>query len=204
MRILAILALTALSLSACADDGPYDGYDHRSRFDVTVESRDLVVTSKSGSPDATEMAGLRALAREYLRRPAAPVLLSGPPEETAKLAQLLTALGLRPEQISQRAVEPGPIEIAAPVWQAKVPECGHWQQDLTWDQSNRNTDNFGCAVTRNMGLMIADPADLVRARESSARSGTRAVDVLDKYGQGKATSSAAEPNASSTVSAVAK
>lgn len=58
------------------------------------------------------------------------------------------------------------------------------------------------AVERNRAMMVQNPADLIRAREASGRDGTRAVDVLAKYGRGEATSSAPEALSGGSVSSV--
>lgn len=204
MRASLALVLIVLAVSACTDHRDSALYDHRDRHGVRVESRQLVAEVKTGTPSVDEMAGLRALTAEYLRRPAAPVLLTGPLEQTAQLAKVLAGLGLSPERLTMAARQSGPIEVAAPVWQAVAPDCGHWDEEMTNDQANQNTWNFGCAVSRNIGLMVVDPADLVRARTESGRSGARAADVLEKYGKGAATSSAAEAGASGTLSSVGK
>lgn len=58
------------------------------------------------------------------------------------------------------------------------------------------------AVERNRAMMVQNPADLVRARDSTGRDGNRAVDVLAKYGRGAATASSAEGNSSAAIIAV--
>lgn len=59
---------------------------------------------------------------------------------------------------------------------------------------------YPSAVERNRALMMQNPADLVRARESTGRDGARSADVLAKYGRGEATSSAPEALSGGTVS----
>jgi type IV pilus biogenesis protein CpaD/CtpE len=44
-----------------------------------------------------------------------------------------------------------------------LPRCPNWgSESQNW--SNRPSSNFGCANTTNLGLMIANPADLVGGR----------------------------------------
>jgi pilus assembly protein CpaD len=50
--------------------------------------------------------------------------------------------------------------------------------------------------------MLQNPADLVRARDSSGRDANRAADVLLKYGKGQATSSEVEKQSSGSTSTV--
>lgn len=58
------------------------------------------------------------------------------------------------------------------------------------------------AVERNRAMMVQNPVDLYRARESTGRDGNRAVDVLAKYGRGEPTASSSEANTGGTIIAV--
>lgn len=184
-----LAALILLPLAACA---PVDLADHdpHQRYAVQVESRDAV--ARLTQPlSATDRAALADLAGEFRRRSAGPVTLLAPsPAEAEKVAEILTGAGI--PRASLRFATGAGLEVRVPVWTAQVPECGQWPDRINPDWRNETTSHYGCAVTRNMGLMLSNPADLVRARELSGRDGERAVDVLTKYGQGKATGAAPE------------
>ena len=68
-----------------------------------------------------------------------------------------------------------------------TPECGDWSKPSGTDIWNRPSSNFGCATTANLGLMVADPGDLIRGRQLTPGIGGRGVLGLDSYraGQGK-------------------
>lgn len=203
MRLFILPALAVLLLSGCA---PQDmsTYDAHQRFRNKVESRELVASFKLGPLTPSDHAVLRDLAREHGRRGAAPVAISGPVDKAAEIADILKNHGIAADRMAISPGGDGAVSVAVPVWIAVVPECGRWEESINPDGANQNTWNFGCSVTRNIGLMVSDPADLVRARDTSGRDGNRAVDVIGKYGQGKATSSAAETGATSTLSTVGK
>ena len=203
MRRSIIAIVPVLILAACSAQ-EMNAYDHHQRFRNTVESRELTVSFPAGELSAADRAAVRDLAREYTRRGAAPVDISGPAAKVGEIAAILGDFGVDPGRIVLSVHDGDKSVVSVPVWVAVVPECGRWGTDLTSDAANQNTDNFGCAVTRNIGLMVSDPADLVRARDPSGRAGTRAADVIGKYGQGKATSSASEAAASGTLSTVGK
>ena len=99
---------------------------------------------------------------------------------------------------------PGLAMVTVPVWGADLPDCGSWLWEPNPDFSNRDTANFGCATQRNIGLMVQNPADLVRPRGTSDRDGSRAVDVLDKYRRGASTNSAKEDTGGSSASQIGK
>lgn len=201
-------ALALLGLAACSDapPKPMADYDAHQRFQNAVEKREAFATftpAPDGSLSATDLTALADLAREHDRRGAGPVAISvaydgNPAAARAFAAEIVSALGATgaDEAAVTFAVQPGAAKPAAdvsvPVWVAKVPDCGQWPDRINPDFSGQNTANFGCAVTRNIGLMVANPADLERARDASGRSGTRSEDVLTKYGTGKPTSSKVE------------
>ncbi|OJX77717.1 CpaD family pilus assembly lipoprotein [Magnetospirillum sp. 64-120] len=201
MRGLILAILPVLMLGACAQPQT-SAFDAHQRFRNSVESRELTASFAASELGSADRAALRDMAREYTRRGAAPVAVSGPGAD--QVAGVLRAYGVPADKLVVKTAEGPATTVAVPVWVAVVPDCGRWDQDLTSDFANQNTDNFGCAVTRNIGLMVSDPADLVRARDTSGRDANRAADVLGKYGQGKATSSAAETNSTGTLSSVGK
>lgn len=210
MRLHLILAVAAgLAVTACAPRDMAD-YDYRQRHAVTVASGIASATiarpAEGKDLSATDAAVLNDLAAEHVRRAAGPIIIEAAPGAFAEsLAARLNAAGVAPERIQMLATpDAANATIKVPVWLAKVPECGQWPDRINPDFRNENTWNFGCAVTRNIGLMVSDPADLVRARPATGRDANRAVDVLSKYGQGKATGSEAEAKPTGGVSSVGK
>lgn len=214
--LLAAFALVALAACAPAQQDRAD-FDPHERFRNTVEKREAVAVVTAG-PDAalgaTDRAVIADLAREHLRRGAGMVAVAvafGGDEAPARafagrIKAALDEAGVEAVALSM-APQPGAGAISArigvPVWVARVPECGAWDRPLNPDYHNQNTDNLGCAITRNIGLMVSNPADLERARDATGRSGVRSADVLGKYGEGKATASKAEDSKpAATLSAV--
>jgi pilus assembly protein CpaD len=210
MRRPWILALAVL-LPAC---GPVDMADHdpRQRFAVQVDNADaravIARPAEGAALSATDAAVLRDLASEYQRRSAGPVVIVVAKDDIPFADILAAALAEHDVPagrivISAAADKPGTALVKVPVWVAKVPECGNFPESVNPDYRNQTASNFGCAVTRNIGLMVSNPADLVRARDLSGRDATRSVDVLKKYGEGKPTAAAAEaPAPTATFSTV--
>jgi pilus assembly protein CpaD len=62
-----------------------------------------------------------------------------------------------------------------------LPPCPNWSQYPASDFTNVKTSNFGCATATNLGLMVANPADLVAGRELSAADATPAVNGVTRY-----------------------
>ena len=65
------------------------------------------------------------------------------------------------------------------------PKCPDWTKPAGPDPSNRVGSNFGCASTSNLGLMLADPGDLVRGRPKGPGDGVAASRLVRKYRDGK-------------------
>jgi pilus assembly protein CpaD len=193
-RVLPVLLV--LLLSACAPDASQ--YDYRQRFPIGISRHDAVAVVHDPLTNA-DAVSIDALGREYLRRGAGPVTVKA--ATTAFADDIAARLGVPVTAI----VAPGDTaEIRVPVWVADLPQCGSFDHQPTPDWSNTDTANFGCATQRNIGLMIQNPADLVRPRESTGRDANRAADVLDKYRKGMPTGSAKEEAPSSTASSVGK
>lgn len=202
---LALLSLAALA--ACSrDPQPLTDFDPHQKFRNVVEKHEAVAAisaADDGSLAANDRAALADLAQEHIRRGAGTVAVTVRYDGDATAAQALgariaAALDTEGVDAVTLRLEPTPglprpaAEVAVPVWVARVPECGQWAEGLNPDYRNQNTSNFGCAMTRNIGLMVANPADLERARDATGRSGVRSQDVLTKYGEGKATASKVE------------
>jgi pilus assembly protein CpaD len=76
--------------------------------------------------------------------------------------------------------------LAFPIYVIADRECGHWQTPVDQDSQSQNSDNFGCAMQKNIDAMAANPRDLLMPSPSTGRDGTRAWLVIDNYQQGKA------------------
>lgn len=65
------------------------------------------------------------------------------------------------------------------------PKCPDWTKPAGPDPNNRVSSNFGCASITNLGLMLADPGDLVRGRPKGPGDGVAAARLVRKYRDGK-------------------
>lgn len=201
-----LAAVALLGLAACSEPQSLADFDPHQRFQNTVEKREAVATfspAADGGLGPSDRAAIADLAREHLRRGAGTVRIAvafdgDEAGARAFAARIVAALGEEGADAAVASLTPTPgaspprAEVGVPIWVALVPECGQWPERINPDFRNQNTANFGCSVTRNIGLMVANPADLERARDATGRSGTRSQDVLTKYGEGKATASKTE------------
>jgi pilus assembly protein CpaD len=68
-----------------------------------------------------------------------------------------------------------------------LPSCGDWSTSMTFNASNTDYPAFGCAQQRNLGLMLADPADAVTMRVTQPADVQNADRVIRAYRAGNAT-----------------
>lgn len=66
-----------------------------------------------------------------------------------------------------------------------TPRCPNWSKPSHRDPLNQPSSNFGCSTTANLGLMVADPADLVRGRRLGPADGTAMMQALQRYRAGR-------------------
>jgi pilus assembly protein CpaD len=65
------------------------------------------------------------------------------------------------------------------------PDCPDWTRSGAADFTTQAATNFGCATTTNLGLMVADPGDLVRGRPAPSADGEAATLGVQRYRTGK-------------------
>lgn len=61
------------------------------------------------------------------------------------------------------------------------PDCPNWTKPPFGDHSNTLPSNFGCADATNLGLMVADPRDLVVGRTLGPVQGNPAIYGYSRY-----------------------
>lgn len=80
-----------------------------------------------------------------------------------------------------------PIIVSYLGYKAEGPKCGSLTRDVGGEGRNLPGEQLACATQANFAAMIANPKDLVEARDESARSGERRDQLWDKYVVGKST-----------------
>jgi len=88
---------------------------------------------------------------------------------------------------------------------AVAPDC----HDVPWENLTATKDNqpmhrFGCVITANLAAQIADPNDLRGDIPLAPADNVRRMNVLEKYRDGKVTSSEKDDQASGAVSNTVK
>ena len=79
----------------------------------------------------------------------------------------------------------GSVRMVVGRYVVTPPSCPNWTKPSGSDWTNATPSNHGCATTINLGLMLADPGDLVRARPITPSDGQAGASKVDKYRKGQ-------------------
>ena len=190
-----LLAGAALALvSACTEPV---ATDYREKYAVSAYPTMVVlgvhVTGARLAFTGDEEARLNALEAGYIDRGHGPIVMTAPRAARAGLAAVrarLIADGVPAGDIHTGVTEQGSPDVVTVSYQryeALLPTCGDWTSAPSYGPYNDVSSNFGCALQRDIGLMVADPADLVTARAAAPTSGQNASRVIQKYRAGAQT-----------------
>ncbi len=77
------------------------------------------------------------------------------------------------------------VEIVLERYLVTTPACPDWSRRSGLDYANQPHSNFGCATETNLGLMIAEPRDLLRGRDLSPADGVHQAESIVRYREGE-------------------
>lgn len=77
------------------------------------------------------------------------------------------------------------VEVVLERYVVTPPACPDWSRRSGLDYANQSHSNFGCATEANLGLMIANPRDLVRGRKLGPADGVHQAEGIVRYRQGQ-------------------
>lgn len=139
-----------------------------------------------------EAAGLGAFIRDRAVGYGDEILLLGAGSAVGQRRQEAVATaferaGLRViRNVEMDGITPDPNEIRIVVGRHVVtpPECPNWSKRADEDFGNTKSSNIGCATTTNLGLMIANPRDLVEGESTGPADGELAAFRVESYRRG--------------------
>jgi pilus assembly protein CpaD len=77
------------------------------------------------------------------------------------------------------------VEVVLERYLVTLPACPDWSRESGTDFDNLPLSNFGCATQTNLGLMIAEPKDLVRGRPLAPADGIQQAEGVVRYRTGE-------------------
>jgi pilus assembly protein CpaD len=98
------------------------------------------------------------------------------------VADRLAAHGLAPVVVRADGEQPADVvRVAVHTYIVTLPGCPDWTAHPSHSFSNSTSSNFGCATARNLGLMVAEPADLIAGREIGPADGVVQAGAVKRY-----------------------
>jgi pilus assembly protein CpaD len=224
MRSPLIASLACLALGACASEqgGSALAEAHpvtpTERYAIQVKPApvELMLAAHGSGLSPAQADALRDFMGRYNDADRGVITIKAPehgPDQTGvyrtatSTRDFLIAQGVSPGDVQIVGYDAGgdakaPVRVAFVSYVAQGPACGTSWSDITRVANNEPYPEFGCAVTANVAVQIADPADLMHPRASDPPDGLRRATVLDKYRQGQTTSTPADPQANGAFSSV--
>jgi pilus assembly protein CpaD len=193
-------AVLLLALTACSrEESAWTATEAPNRLQVDWRSEGFVASFPAGAAELApdERAKLARFLDASLRTGDERITLSPPPDADRALA------GRRVEHLRQvvASVAPRRPVTVAPVADSRLaegralvvvgryvvstPSCPNWRKPSGVDSANQPSSNFGCASETNLGLMVADPADLAVGRELSNADGEAMSHGIRRYRENK-------------------
>ena len=106
----------------------------------------------------------------------------------AAVAAYLRGRGLDPKlgPVATEGVNRSGVVVAIGRYVVTPPSCPDWSKTGGGDSANQTDSNFGCAAETNLGLMVADPGDLVRGAPMGPADGDMLARGIENYRKGAA------------------
>lgn len=202
-RRLALAATALATLAACTEPLPID---YREKFALRPYPTTVVMPVHVEQDTFADDEGSRfaPLIAGYLERghgqitisARSPDLQRGAPENLRRVRERLLAAGVPASAIRVLVTEqgaPDAVTVSYERYEVQLPSCGDWSKSLSFDPYNEVHPNFGCAMQHNVGAMVADPADLVRKRETTPTDAQNSNRVIERFRAGQPPGSVPNP-----------
>jgi pilus assembly protein CpaD len=120
----------------------------------------------------------------YIEQPANGDRLAA--QRVGQIAHQLAARGIGVRTLPAKGDIPADqLTVLVERYVVTPPTCPDWTKDPVADHENEVYSNFGCANVTNLGLMVADPRDLVIGRQMGPEVGNPALAGVARYRDGK-------------------
>ncbi|MGH7124289.1 MAG: CpaD family pilus assembly lipoprotein, partial [Stellaceae bacterium] len=189
------LALICGALAACDSPGEWSAAEAPRQLRVDFQR----LTHTAGfSASATQLAqneqeSLGAFLQTAQVTTDDPVYLEGPAgdrlsaQRISTLARNLTQQGYSVATLpaAPDAVPRNALLVVVERYVVTPPACPNWTKSQSGDHENAQNSNFGCSDATNLGLMVADPRDLVIGRDLGPAGAAQAGLAIQRYRDGK-------------------
>jgi pilus assembly protein CpaD len=185
---LSLLALPlVLALGACVTD--YTKSEAPNNLRVDGANTRVDIPFAPGSARLARRDAIDQLIATGRIRPSDRIMVAvgGPPalaaQRTAVISSELLRYGIVVDTVSSDGVPANRAIIGIGRYTVTLPPCPNWSSPPQAAYTNAHTSNWGCAAATNLGLMVAQPADLVSGRTLGPTSATTAVNAVTRYNE---------------------
>jgi pilus assembly protein CpaD len=186
----AALLFAALSLAACAPAASHwsDAQSPKqNKVEMVRLTHDLRLPA-SGVLSAAAAAGLDAFLARHEVGFGDAVTLASAGRDPAAVSAYLRRQGIVARAAAGAAEAPaGAVRVQVERFVVVPPHCPDWRKPGTADYGNTPMSNLGCATAANLGMMLADPRDLIQGRMPGDADGTASAAATQRYRAGKVT-----------------
>lgn len=186
MRFLAPV-LVMLSLAACSvqADRPITSYEKVNKVEFVRFEHNVMYHNGDLRPTPAEQERLNAFLRDIQAGNGDTIYVTGgSPKQRRKLGAQLASRRLDVKDGGKNGT-PGRIHVSVERYIVTPPTCPDWSKAMGGDSQNTPGVNFGCATTSNLGMMVANPRDLIRGQEPGASDGAAVSGAIQRYRAGK-------------------
>lgn len=137
--------------------------DFIAREDIDLNDE---ITLASGNDGDTKNAGLAA-------------------RRAASVAAYLRTFHLKSAADGERTAPADQVALSIGRYVVVPPQCPDWRKPSEDDPSNTPSSNLGCATETDLGLMVADPRDLVVGKDLAPSDADHSDYAVQRYREGK-------------------
>lgn len=198
--VAAALLAAGVLLAGCANDPDapvkFGPEDNRVGVERTLYRHTVDFTADSAEATDSERAALERFLAESGADRNATVLVTAANAggDLAERRRQAVIRMLRRQGFDPRHTDPLLDDHAAPTsdvlvriarYHVVLPDCPDHSRTMISDHTNLGSSNYGCATNRNLGLMVANPRDLLRGRDMGPVEGERTAYPVRRYREGQ-------------------
>ena len=186
-RPFLFVLLSAWMLAGCVTDYSKTEAPNNLRVNGAETRVDISFAPGSARLAPGEAARLDRLVATGIIRPADRVTIAaaGAPglagQRVATLSSALLGYGIVAETVPPGTVPANRAVIGIGRYAVQLPPCPNWSSPPQAEYTNAHESNWGCAAATNLGLMVAQPADLVSGRTLGPAEAPPAVIAVTRY-----------------------
>lgn len=185
---LSLLALPlALALAGCITDYSKSEAPNNLRVDGAEHRAALSFMPGSARLAHRDAIGQLVASGQIRRSDRVMIAAGGPPGLAAQRAGVISSELLRYGIVTDVSpldnVPANQAILDIGRYTVTLPPCPNWSSPPQAEYTNAHTSNWGCAAATNLGLMVAQPADLVSGRAMGPTSATTAVTAVTRYNE---------------------